>query len=227
MDATMNIPAIRSERLRDLRTSRGMSTKELAKAIGVAPGSINNWENDDESVGKVSTDGMSLINLVKLADFFDVSLDYLAGRTDVKSPSPTLQGVCAYTGLTEKVVEKLNTHVERIKTAHPLAFGSKRMLESLNLFLACKSSMMLFALLSSYIQAKGKAEQQRRRDYLITPSAFLMASSKRFRDLGEKGYQLLTPDDAVDYAYFQASDQFADILKDELGEEEESDDGEH
>lgn len=227
MNDVANIQAIRSERLKDLRTSMGISTKALADATGISVGSLNTWENDDATAGKTSTDGIKLENLIKLADFYGVSLDYLAGRTDVKSPSPTLQGVCEYTGLTEKVVEKLNVHVERIKENHPLAFGSEYMLESLSLFLECKSSMTLFALLSHYIQAKGKAEQQRKRDYLITPSAFLMASSKRFRDLEEKGYQLLTPDDAVDYAYFQASDQFADILKDELGEEEESDDGEH
>lgn len=115
MNDAANIQAIRSERLKDLRTSMGISTKALADATGISVGSLNTWENDDATAGKTSTDGIKLENLIKLADFYGVSLDYLAGRTDVKSPSPTLQGVCEYTGLTEKVVEKLNVHVERIK----------------------------------------------------------------------------------------------------------------
>lgn len=227
MNDAANIQAIRSERLKDLRTSKGISTKALADATGISVGSLNTWENDDATAGKTSTDGIKLENLIKLADFYGVSLDYLAGRTDVKSPSPTLQGVCEYTGLTEKVVEKLNVHVERIKENHPLAFGSEYMLESLSLFLECKSSMTLFALLSHYIQAKEKAVQQSGMAGLLTPSEILMQTTKSFQNLKQKGYRLLSPYDAVDYAYFQASDKFADILKDELGEEEESDDGEH
>ena len=75
MNDAANIQAIRSERLKDLRTSMGISTKALADATGISVGSLNTWENDDATAGKTSTDGIKLENLIKLADFYGVSLD--------------------------------------------------------------------------------------------------------------------------------------------------------
>ena len=50
----------------------------------------------------------TLENLCKIADFYHVTTDYLLGRTDTRSPEGTLQGVVAYTGLSEKAVQKLH-----------------------------------------------------------------------------------------------------------------------
>ena len=65
MNDAANIQAIRSERLKDLRTSKVISTKALADATGISVGSLNAWENDDATAGKTSTDGMKLENLIK------------------------------------------------------------------------------------------------------------------------------------------------------------------
>ena len=46
--------------------------------------------------------------LVILADYFDVSTDYLLGRTDVKTTDTTIKGICEYTGLSEKVVKAMH-----------------------------------------------------------------------------------------------------------------------
>ena len=46
-------------------------------------------------------------NLEKLADYFNVSTDYILGRTDVKSPNTSIIGVCEYLGLTEQAVNSL------------------------------------------------------------------------------------------------------------------------
>ena len=55
-----------------LRKERGIGQVTLAKAIGVSKGIISLWENGLREP--------TLSNLVALADFFSVSLDYLAGR---------------------------------------------------------------------------------------------------------------------------------------------------
>lgn len=123
-----NIQTIRAERLKGLRTSKGISTKALADATGISVGSLNAWENDDATAGKTSTDGMKLENLIKLADFYGVSLDYLAGRTDVKSPSPTVQAACEYIGLSDKAAEKIH----RLKELKYTNFREKSYLDALN-----------------------------------------------------------------------------------------------
>ena len=46
--------------------------------------------------------------LVKIADYFDVSLDYLLGRTETRTTDLTTQKVCEITGLNEHSIEMLN-----------------------------------------------------------------------------------------------------------------------
>lgn len=63
-----------SERLKELRTSKGLTMEQLAKEIDSTRGTISNFENKNKKP--------SLDMLIKLADYFDVSIDYLVGRTD-------------------------------------------------------------------------------------------------------------------------------------------------
>ena len=62
-------------RIRDLREDRDMKQSDLAVATGIDQRTISNYET-----GKTSPDAYAL---VKLADYFDVSIDYLVGRTDI------------------------------------------------------------------------------------------------------------------------------------------------
>ena len=61
-------------RLRELRTERKLSMKQLAQQIKTTDGAISNWEND------VNEPKMSYI--IRLAQFFGVSADYLIGLED-------------------------------------------------------------------------------------------------------------------------------------------------
>ena len=63
-----------SERLIQLRKNRGISQIALAKEIGVSSRIYQEYEYG-KSEPKMS-------NLVSIANFFDVSMDYLSGRTD-------------------------------------------------------------------------------------------------------------------------------------------------
>ena len=53
---------------------RSISTYRLTKDTGIPNGMVNKWKNGVQLPGAE--------NLVKLADYFDVSVDYLLGRTD-------------------------------------------------------------------------------------------------------------------------------------------------
>ena len=70
-------------RLREVRKSKKLTQKELAEQIGIKQNSYSDWET-----GKNEP---SLENLVKLADLFEVSLDWLFGREQMKfkKRSPT------------------------------------------------------------------------------------------------------------------------------------------
>lgn len=61
-------------RVKQLREERGLSQAAVGKEIGVKRYSVYSYEN-----GKGFPD---VPHLIALAKFFDVSLDYLVGRTD-------------------------------------------------------------------------------------------------------------------------------------------------
>lgn len=63
-----------AERLIMLRQSRGITQRQLAAGIGVSEIAIQNYEN---SRRKPTFD-----ILIALADYYDISLDYLVGRSD-------------------------------------------------------------------------------------------------------------------------------------------------
>lgn len=67
---------ISCERLKSLRLERCVTQKAIADAIGVSPVSLQRFE--------YGTLKPKLETVIALADFFDVSVDYLVGRTDRK-----------------------------------------------------------------------------------------------------------------------------------------------
>jgi len=80
-----------NKRIHDLRLSFGWSQVELAKRLQVSKQAVSNWENDNIQP--------SIDMLVRLADTFGVTTDYLLGREDI----PRLD----ITGLPKTVVAHL------------------------------------------------------------------------------------------------------------------------
>ena len=77
-----------STRLRELRTSAELRQKDLADALGVAQTTIANYEQGTRFPDET--------NLRRIADHFNVSLDYLLGRTDVNLTAHDVQYPSGY-----------------------------------------------------------------------------------------------------------------------------------
>ena len=71
------------ERLFDLRRQAGLSQEELANLLGVTRQAVQKWE--------AGTSRPDMDNLVSLADYFKVSLDFLVtGKEATPPPAPTI-----------------------------------------------------------------------------------------------------------------------------------------
>lgn len=81
-------------RIKELRLSHGLNQVELAKKLSVRKQTVSNWENNNIQP--------SIDMLVKIADCFSVTTDYLLGRDDKIK-------ICV-DGLTETEV----AHIEQI-----------------------------------------------------------------------------------------------------------------
>jgi len=67
-------------RIRDLREDKDFNQTQLAELLNVHQTTYSDYE-----LGRVN---LPISALHTLADFYGVSVDYLLGRTDVKTPYP-------------------------------------------------------------------------------------------------------------------------------------------
>lgn len=79
-----------SGRLKLLRKSKGLTQTELANALHLSHGAIAMWETN-----KRQPDNDTML---RLADFFGVSVDYLLGREETKNPPNVydVDGIVSY-----------------------------------------------------------------------------------------------------------------------------------
>lgn len=90
-----------AKRLRELRTSHELSQQKLANYLNLSKSSVNMYERAEREPG--------LETLEAIADFFNVDLDYLLGKSDIPNRFLALSDK-------EKEVLKLsNKQAEQIK----------------------------------------------------------------------------------------------------------------
>ena len=63
-----------SQRITELRKSVGLTQNKVAKLLGLPQGSVNRYEHNQSNPTPET--------LLWYADYFDVSMDYIYGRTD-------------------------------------------------------------------------------------------------------------------------------------------------
>lgn len=91
-------------RIKNLRQSKELNQVQLAEKLGVKKQSISNWENDNIMP--------SIDMLIRIADFFHVSTDYLLGR-DVLEPSASQ--MLDVTGLTPRQIDHIRFIVNDLR----------------------------------------------------------------------------------------------------------------
>lgn len=91
-----------SEKIRNLRKNFNISQVELAAKLGVTKQCVSNWENDNILP--------SVDMLVKIANFFNVSTDYLLGLNSNK--------VIDVNGLNDSEIAHIKLIINDLKLIH-------------------------------------------------------------------------------------------------------------
>jgi transcriptional regulator with XRE-family HTH domain len=99
-------------RIKELRLERNMYQADLAKELGVSQNSLSYWES-----GKYEPDSEML---GKIADYFDVSVDYLLGRTNYRQPAESIamNSDIPYDELSPEAVRQIKDYINFIKEQH-------------------------------------------------------------------------------------------------------------
>ena len=90
-----------ADRLSDLIKESGKTISELAKDIGVSAGILSSYQNDKAVAG--------VTNLKRIADYFNVSCDYLLGEADCKNPDN--EAIRQKIGLSDKSISLLQSNI--------------------------------------------------------------------------------------------------------------------
>lgn len=85
------------KRLKEIRKERKITAKQLAKVLNVSESTISLYEN-----GKREPDLKTLLNI---AEYFNVSVDYLIGKTDEKEKLIKDIGTISIRGRDGSVIE--------------------------------------------------------------------------------------------------------------------------
>ena len=113
----MNIKNSFATRLKSLREEKELNQGQLAKELGISRGSVSFYENGDRIPDIETFD--------KICSFFNVSYDYLLGKSDLKNSSIEIKAIREYTHLTDENIELL----------HKFAFERGYLLDILNDFI--------------------------------------------------------------------------------------------
>lgn len=81
-------------RIKELRTERGITQADLAKILKISDRAVGYYENGDREP--------DYSTLLKIADYFDVSIDYLLGASDIKKPNESKNADKEFTAFWEE-----------------------------------------------------------------------------------------------------------------------------
>lgn len=93
-------------RLKFLRNEKGENLEKIAKYLDVSIQTISNYENGKRE--------MTPDTIIKLAEYFNVSTDYLLGKSDIRNPNTQEDDILneAMIGMSKEDYEKL-TEVQK------------------------------------------------------------------------------------------------------------------
>lgn len=101
-----------ADRIKELRKLKDLTQADLGKILGVGKTTISMYENGNSS----PNDEIKL----KIAEYFNVSTDYLLGKTDIKNydnmePTIALHSNTPYEDLPQEARDEINNFIEYVK----------------------------------------------------------------------------------------------------------------
>lgn len=120
----MESKEIFSQRLVQLREDRGITQQTLADDLKITRQSLSLYEKAERTI--------NIDLLVKIANYFNVSADYLLGLNENATTDTELKAVCDYTGLSEEAVIELKelSSFDPLKNSNPDVFECKKHIRS-------------------------------------------------------------------------------------------------
>lgn len=178
-----------------LLKERKITPGELAGHLGVTRQTVSNY-----CLGQTTP---SFQLLCEIADFFDVSTDFLLGRTDVQSPSVEIQAISASTGLTEHTIETLQLLFTR---------GERTILQ--DLFNEILEIAFDAEVIGAYCGMRSSLSIQNDQDVIGDPIERVKNQTILSEDAKSQGFAILRGEEAFRFYCSQIADHIRHALHD-------------
>lgn len=120
-----------STRLKELRIKKQISQSDLALELNLSNRTISMYEQGN-SEPNVET-------LIRIANYFDVTTDFLVGLTDVKTTNLDISYMANYLGLNENTISSLHSFIQRFMDGDKQA-GQK--IDTLNMLFSSQCKLL-------------------------------------------------------------------------------------
>lgn len=137
------------KKIKELRESEKLNQKELAKALNISNTTLSQYETGQ----RTPSDDIK----IKIAEFFNVSLDYLLGRTDIKNPDDENKEM---ERLANKEIKSVEDALEIIKFQDGLMLNGKILNDEDKMLLANALQLGMKYVLEQEEKKKGKGEEK-------------------------------------------------------------------
>lgn len=101
------MPKSFGERLKKVRIDRGLRQEDIGAIVHVGKSTVSQWENNIH-VPDIET-------IVKIANYLNVTSDYLLGRTNVRTPIETIAAHHEGEEWTEEELEEIERFKEFVR----------------------------------------------------------------------------------------------------------------
>lgn len=101
--------------LKERKGASGLTLRELAKDLDVSLGILSDWQNG-KKIPRMDS-------VIHLAQYFNVTTDYLLGLTDVRTTDSSARAAVEYTGLMEEAINYLHAPFRRAKTQSDVSWA--------------------------------------------------------------------------------------------------------
>ena len=187
-------------RLRSLIEETNSKQQDVAESIGVSRQALNKWTN-----GETVPD---IFSASKIANYFNVSTDYMVGRSGTKSINDKTKAACEITGLSEHTIEHLTSNNYTYFQGY------------LNAFLSNLPIHELFDTLEKYITAENVIRHKKYSDSISLPDISKPPTKERIEErhaislLEDYGYIILQSDfDILEFYEQKLNNLVVDFLK--------------
>lgn len=195
-------------RLRELLAQPDVSQTKLADFVGVTRQAISSYS--------LGTSVPDMDRFERISEFFEVSADYLLGKTDVKQVDLSLQDISNKLGLSEGAINciidmgRLRTRydpVEGVKFSHPKRAADKQTFAFSQVLESGRFSAVMEHLLSATQLAQGA------RDYMDAPTPIDAKVKENIKTLQKEGLVVLSVAGSVDYHIQQSKAVYSEIVE--------------